>query len=83
MNGPAKILQGYPEWLFKKNPFGKVDAMTNKDKIPYLMLFCGLLLMQRRGVTMNDILAAVPLTGNAKNLACEIATQELIANSSN
>ena len=51
--------------------------MTNEDKMTYLMLFSGLLIKQKRGAMMNDILAAVPLTGNAKDLACEMANQEL------
>ena len=56
----------------------KVDAMINRDKMPYLLLFCVLLIIQKRGARMDSILASVPLTGNARNLAREIAYQELI-----
>ena len=57
-------------------------AMADSDKMSYLMLFCGLLIMHKSGSTLNEMLATVPLAGNARNLAWEIANREFTTNSS-
>lgn len=46
--------------------------MRNEDQLSYMMLFCGLLLAQQGGTTMDRSLGAVPLVGGARRLAIEI-----------
>lgn len=46
--------------------------MKREEKLSYFMLFCGLLLVRNSRITMEELAASVPLTGNARILAAEI-----------
>jgi len=50
----------------------------SEEKIAYLMLFCGLILVRNHRATLEQSLLLTPLTGKAKNLA-----KELVPESSN
>ena len=47
--------------------------MKKEDRSSYMMLFCALLLVRNSKATLEESVRMVPLTGNAKHLAGELA----------
>jgi hypothetical protein len=43
--------------------------------VSYMMLFCAMLLTKNKGVALGESLKLVPLSGGAKTLAEELASQ--------
>jgi hypothetical protein len=56
---------------FKVSP--REGAMKKEDRSSYMMLFCALLLVRNSKATLEESVRMVPLTGNAKHLAGELA----------
>ncbi|MBI4464136.1 MAG: hypothetical protein HY647_05475 [Acidobacteria bacterium] len=56
--------------------------MQQKEKFSYAMLFCGLILVRNSKATMEQLLEALPLFGNAEFLVREIAHGKSFLNTS-
>ena len=48
-------------------------VMNQEEKVSYLMLFCGLILVKHSPAMLEKLLVSIPLMGGAKSLAAELA----------
>jgi len=52
--------------------------MSRNEKIDYMILFCGLMLVRRAKATLGEISEFVPLAGKARSLAETLHTKEAL-----
>ena len=61
-------------WLPSDRSWTEKAVPMTHDKVSYLVLFCSLMLIQKSGARLDDIVSLLPSAGPARQLAQNILT---------